>query len=95
MANTFLDILAELSELQQRDDASYKQAAKDYWDSLSTEEQMMCFYYVIRNIVDAELKVEHETYRSILYDRFGFPPESYGIGLLAGFMELHNSLERK
>lgn len=89
-----LEILSELSEVQENIDQNYIADAELFWDSLSTEQQMYCFYKVVRTITNAELKDEFHSYRKILYDDFGFPTESYYIGMLAGFMELHNSVLR-
>jgi hypothetical protein len=89
-----LEILSELSEVQESADQDYITDADQFWKSLTTEQQMYCFYTVVRTITSAELKEEFHSYRKILYDDFGFPSESYYIGMLAGFMELHNSILR-
>lgn len=89
-----LDLLSELSEVQESADRDYVADADQFWKSLTTEQQMYCFYTVVRTITSAELKEEFHSYRKILYDDFGFPSESYYIGMLAGFMELHNSILR-
>jgi len=88
------DLLAELSEDQEIVDKNYIADAETFWKSLTKEQQMQCFYVVSRTIVDSELKENFDSYRKILYDCFEFPTESYYIGMLSGFMELHNSILR-
>ena len=88
------DLLAELSEDQEIVDKNYIADAETFWKSLTKEQQMQCFYVVSRTIVDSELKENFDSYRKILYDCVEFPTESYYIGMLSGFMELHNSILR-
>jgi hypothetical protein len=86
------DMLDELGEIQEEISKQYDEDATALWNTLSVDKQMLLFYYVIKQIADAELKDEHESYRHILYDRFGFPSESYQIGMMCDFLELHNSI---
>lgn len=64
----------------------------DWWNNLSKDDQMKAFYSVVKRIVDGELK-HKGSYRYILYQVFGFDAEAYSLGMLCGFMELHNSIE--
>ena len=89
------DILNELGEIQEDIEQQYDEDANALWNSLSVDNQMLLFYYIIKQIADAELKDDHETYRQILYERFGFPSESYQIGMMCGFLELHNSIVKR
>ena len=66
--------------------------ADEWWDSLSQEEQMKAFYSVVKRICKGELD-DKGSYRYVLYDVFGFGPESYGMGMNCGYMELHNCLD--
>jgi hypothetical protein len=88
------EALRELSDIQEDIETQYDEDANAFWNSLSKEEQMLAFYVVVRNLADAELKDDFETYRTILYERFEFPSESYMIGMMCRFMELHNSIIR-
>jgi hypothetical protein len=63
----------------------------DFWNSLTKEQQLLCFCAVVRRIYDGEYK-EKKTYRGMLYDKFGFGPESYLCAQLAGFLSIHNEL---
>ena len=53
---------------------------------------MKAFYSVVKRIVDGEL-VQKGSYRYVLYEVFGFGPESYTLGMMCGFMSLHNNIE--
>ncbi len=88
------EALRELGDIQEDIEAQYEEESSTFWNSLSKEEQMFAFYVVVQNLVDAELKDDFETYRQILYQRFEFPTESYMVGMMAGFMRLHNSIIR-
>jgi hypothetical protein len=88
------DALQQLGEIQEEIEQTCDKDATELWNSLSVDKQMLLFYYIIKQISDAELKDDFETYRTILYDRFGFPSESYQIGMMCRFMELHNSIIR-
>jgi hypothetical protein len=92
MKQSLADALHELGEIQEEIAEQYDEDANALWNTLSVDKQMLLFYYVIKQIAEAELKDEHESYRHILYDRFGFPAESYQIGMMCGFLELHNSI---
>lgn len=87
-----LDTLDNLREYWREATEKYDNEANAFWDSLTTEQQMMAFYVVTKRISDHELNDPHASYRYILYEVFGFPPESYAIGMSSGFLELHNSI---
>lgn len=86
-------LLAELAEEQEKIEKQFDIEMDEWWNAMSKEDQMKAFYSVVKRIVDGEL-VEKGSYRYILYDVFGFGPESYMIALNAGFVALHNSIER-
>ena len=90
-----IDASDELSEIQEEIEQRYDEDANTLWNTLSVDNQMLLFYYIIKQVVDAELKDDFESYRTILYQRFGFPPESYQVGMMCGFLELHNSIIKR
>ena len=69
----------------------YDTECDNFWKNLSYDDQIRAFYSVMKRLTQGELK-EHRSYRGILYDVFGFGPDSYGIGMSCGFMDLHNSI---
>jgi hypothetical protein len=93
MTEDFLRTLAELGEEQEKAEKHFDAEMDDWWNAMSKEDQMKAFYSVVKRVVDGEL-VQKGSYRYILYEVFGFEPESYMIAMMAGFMALHNSIER-
>ena len=65
-----------------------------FWNSLTQDQQLLAFCEVVSRLVQGEL-VEQKSYRGILYDTFGFGLDSYVTAQVSGFMDLHNSIERK
>ena len=61
-----------------------------YWESLTHDQQLKCFCAVVERIAEGES--ERRSYRGILYEVFGFGPESYTQAQMAGFLELHNAI---
>jgi hypothetical protein len=62
-----------------------------FWNSLSKNEQLKAFCAVVRRIHRGEIE-EGRSYRGVLYDTFGFGPESYAQAQMAGYLTLHNSI---
>ena len=83
--------IMELYDIQKESEDMYKTDCDDFWKSLSEEDKLKAFYSVISRVVQGELK-NKGSYRHVLYDVFGFGPESYGIGMQCGFLALHNSI---
>lgn len=69
--------------------AQYAEDAKDLWESLSEDDRLKLFLHVISTIHQGDV-IDQGSYRHVLYDRFGFGPESYGIGMDAGYLNIHN-----
>ena len=67
---------------------------EDYWNSLTHDQQLMVFCSVVRRIHKGELK-DKTSYRGILYDVFGFGMESYVQAQYAGYIDIHNAIDRK
>lgn len=86
-------ILAELADLQEEAETAYDAAAENFWANLSKDDQLMAFYSVVKRIHKGEI-IDNGTYRYILYDVFGFNFDSYGVGMVCGFLELHNKIIR-
>lgn len=86
--------LRELSELSQKFEALMEEDKKDqeaFWASLSKEEQLKAFCAVSRRIHEGEIE-KRGTYRYVLYDVFGFGPESYLQAQLSGYLDIHNCI---
>lgn len=90
------EAMQELSDISQKMEEYDKEVdieMDEWWNAMSKEEQMKAFYSVVKRLVDGEL-VQKGSYRYVLYQVFGFEPDSYYLGMQCGFMSLHNSIER-
>lgn len=86
-----MDEMIAWGEEQRKEEEQLFERMNDWWDNLPNDAKEKAFFCVVKRIVDAEL-VEKKTYRQILYEEFGFPQESYYMGIICGFMQLHNSI---
>jgi hypothetical protein len=82
--NEFLD--AQEKALDQ-----YKQKAKEYFNSLEADNQLLLFFHITNMIFENHYK-EGGSYRHLLYDKFNFGPESYSLGIDSGMFAVHNSI---
>lgn len=89
----FKQLLTALSEEQEDLEKQIDADMDEWWNGLSKDDQMKAFYSVMKRLVDGEL-TQKGSYRYVLYDVFGFDAESYGLGMMCGYMSLHNSIER-
>lgn len=89
----FKQLITALSEEQEDIEKRIEADMDEWWNSLSKDDQMKAFYSVVKRLVDGEL-VQKGSYRYVLYQVFGFDAEAYGLGMMCGYMELHNSIER-
>ena len=87
----FLDSLAEIGEIQEKLIVAYSKEAEQYWDSLTYDQKLMCFYVVTKKIHQGDC-VENRSYRGVLYDIFGFDLDSYSLGMSSGYFEIHNHI---
>jgi hypothetical protein len=83
--------LDDISESYERAMKEIEKEQEAYWNSLSKDDQLKAFCAVCRRIVQGELR-DKGSYRWVLYDVFGFGPESYTQGMDCGFMALHNAI---
>jgi len=87
------EILAECGEIQEDIEKQTEADMDEWWNQLSKDDQMKAFYSVVKRLVDGEL-TQKGSYRYVLYEVFGFDIESYMLGMMCGYMELHNSIKR-
>lgn len=70
----------------------YEKKADDWWSKLTLDEQLQAFYSVIKRVHQGDV-VEQGSYRYVLYNVFGFGPDSYAVGMDCGYMSLHNAIK--
>ena len=79
-SNNLMEILGAASEVYQAAAKQYEDDTNVWWEQLSYEDKLRAFYSVVKRIYEGDLK-EQGSYRYVLYDVFGFGPDSYGIGM--------------
>ena len=81
----------ELLKIEEEVQEQYTKKAKEYYDSLGIDNQLLLFFY-ITNLIFKNYFEDGGSYRSLLYDKFGFGPEAYSLGCDSGMFSLHNSI---
>jgi len=81
----------EFLKLEEEAREQYTQKAKEYFESLETDNQLLLFFY-ITNLIFKNYFEDGGSYRRLLYDKFGFGPEAYSLGCDSGMFSLHNSI---
>ena len=69
----------------------YKNKAKAYFESLDTDTKLLLFYH-ITNTIFQNYFTDKGSYRGLLYDKFEFGPEAYGLGYSSGMFAIHNAI---
>jgi hypothetical protein len=85
------DEYKEFLKIQEEALEQYKQKAKEYFQSLEMNNQLLLFFH-ITNTIYANYFQDNSSYRGLLYDKFGFGPESYSIGMDSGMFAVHNAI---
>lgn len=85
------DEYKEFLKTEEQIQENYKKKSKDYFNSLDLENQLMLFFHVT-NIIYENYFNDNGSYRGLLYDKFNFGPESYGLGMDSGMFTIHNSI---
>jgi len=81
----------ELLKIEEEALGQYEQKAKEYFDSLETDDQLLLFFHITNTIFKNYFK-DNGSYRGLLYDKFKFGPEAYSLGMDSGMFTLHNSI---
>ena len=81
----------EFLKLEEEAREQYTQKAKEYFESLETDNQLLLFF-CITNLIFENYFNDKGSYRGLLYDKFGFGPEAYSLGCDSGMFALHNAI---
>ena len=81
----------ELLKIEEEALGQYEQKAKEHFDSLETDKQLLVFFHITNTIFENYFK-DNGSYRGLLYDKFKFGPEAYSLGMDSGMFTLHNSI---
>ena len=85
------DEYKEFLKIEEEALEQYTLKAKEYFDSLDLDNQLMLFFYITNVIFENYFK-GNGSYRGLLYDKFGFGPEAYSLGCDSGMFALHNAI---
>ena len=85
------DEYKEYLKIEEEALGQYQQKAKEYFISLNTDNQLLLFFY-FTNIIFENYFKDNGSYRGLLYDKFGFGPEAYSLGMDSGMFALHNAI---
>ena len=85
------DEYKEYLKAEEESQELYTQKAKEYFESLETDNQLLLFFHITNQIFENYFK-DNSSYRGLLYDKFGFGPESYTIGMDSGMFAIHNAI---
>ena len=85
------DEYKELLKIEEQALGQYKQKAKEYFESLETDNQLLLFFHITNKIFENYYE-DGGSYRGLLYDKFKFGPEAYSLGMDSGMFTLHNSI---
>lgn len=85
------DEYKEFLEIEEEALEQYKQKAKEYFDSLEIDNKLLLFFHITNTIFENYFK-HNSSYRGLLYDKFGFGPEAYSLGMDSGMFALHNAI---
>ena len=85
------DEYKEYLKAEEESQELYTQKAKEYFDSLEMDNQLLLFFHITNTIHKTYFK-DNSSYRGLLYDKFGFGPESYSLGMDSGMFDIHNSI---
>lgn len=85
------DEYKEFLDIQEKAIVEYKTRAKEYFESLEPDNQLMLFFHITNVIFENYFK-GNGSYRGLLYDKFGFGLDSYSIGLDSGMFAVHNAI---
>ena len=85
------DEYKEFLDIQEKVVVEYAHKAKEYFDSLEADNQLLLFFHITKLMYENYFK-EGGSYRGLLYEKFGFGPEAYSLGLDSGMFALHNAI---
>ena len=88
---TLFETLDELRPAFQEAMAQEEKESEEFWNSLTKDQQLQVFCAVMRRLYKGEIE-EGRSYRGMLYDVFGFGPESYAVAQMSGFLTIHNCI---
>jgi len=87
----FLKAMQELGEIMEDESKLFDTEAESWWNNLPYEDKLKAFHSVCKRIHQGDIQ-DKGSYRHVLYEVFGFGPDSYIIGMNCGYLDIHNSI---
>lgn len=87
----FLKAMRELGEIMEDESKLFDTEAESWWNNLPYEDKLKAFHSVSKRIYKGDIQ-DKGSYRHVLYEVFGFGPDSYIIGMDCGYFDIHNSI---
>ena len=84
------DKLIAWGEDQRRDEESLHEQMDKWWDNLPEDVREKAFFSIVKRLNKYDA-IEDLSYRRVL-EKFGFDSNSYYMGIICGFMNLHNCI---
>jgi hypothetical protein len=81
----------DMLKIEEKAKIEYAQKAEEYFQSLDNDQKLLLFYHITNLIFKNHFK-DGGSYRALLYDKFEFGPESYGLGMDSGMFAVHNAI---
>lgn len=86
-----MDEMIAWGEEQGKEEQKLHERMDEWWNNLPKDVQEKAFFCIVKKLVDAEI-THQKSYRQILHEDFGFDKGAYYMGIICGFMTLHNSI---
>jgi len=81
----------DMIKFEEKAKIEYAQKAKEYFESSDNDQKLLLFFHVT-NLIFKNYFKDGGSYRALLYDKFEFGPESYGLGMDSGMFAVHNAI---
>jgi len=85
------DEYKEFLDMEEKIQDDYKKLAKELFETFDTDTKLLLFFHITNTIFENYFK-DSGSYRGLLYDKFGFGPEAYSLGMSSGMFEVHNAI---
>ncbi len=85
------DEYKEFLKAEEEAELLYKQKAKEYFESLETDKQLLLFFHITNQIFEHYFR-GNGSYRSLLYEKFNFSYKAYSLGCSSGMFAVHNAI---
>lgn len=90
--NEFWESQEDFTKAMQEGAELFDKQSDEFWNGLTYEQKLNAFHSVCKRIYQGDVK-EGRSYRGVLYNIFGFGPDSYLVGMECNYIDLHNYIQ--